>query len=193
MIAAYFGLVWLQYYDTHCPAYTETQLLTIWINSHQWLHRQLSFWQLLVQPLMKIKSKLQHYRFNIVSVLDTYSPWFRNTRNALIFPHVTFSHKLWWRRYKCPQHMLKMFNIVLGHQQTHCWYCITVDPFLLKFFWMSMITKKTFNQTMSFKITVEIPRNLVAILSVSVLINTKVHFKGVGNISCFASQIIFFP
>ena len=36
---------------------TETKMSSFWRNFHHWLHRKLSFWQLSVQPVMKIISK----------------------------------------------------------------------------------------------------------------------------------------
>ena len=37
---------------------------SFWWNFHHWLHWQLSFWQLPVQPVMKISSKWRHFRFS---------------------------------------------------------------------------------------------------------------------------------
>ena len=47
--------------------------LILIVNFHHWLHRKLSFWQLSVQPVVKITSKWQHLRFGdlVFSVL----PW----------------------------------------------------------------------------------------------------------------------
>ena len=41
----------------------ETEI-SFWRNFHQWLHWKLSFWQLSVQPVMRISSKLWHFRFS---------------------------------------------------------------------------------------------------------------------------------
>ena len=43
---------------------TETKMSSFWRNFHHWLHWKLSFWQLPVQPVMKISSKRQHFRFS---------------------------------------------------------------------------------------------------------------------------------
>ena len=43
---------------------TETEMLSFWWNFHHWLHWKLSFWQLSVQPVMKISSKRRHFRFS---------------------------------------------------------------------------------------------------------------------------------
>ena len=43
---------------------TETKMLSFWRNFHHWLHWKLSFWQLSVQPVMKISSKWRHFRFS---------------------------------------------------------------------------------------------------------------------------------
>ena len=46
-------------------AYTETEMLSFWWNFNHWLHRKLSFWQLSVQPVMKISSKWRHFCFSV--------------------------------------------------------------------------------------------------------------------------------
>ena len=46
---------------------TETEMSSFWWNFHHWLHWKLSFWQLQVQPLMKILSKWWHFRFSYIS------------------------------------------------------------------------------------------------------------------------------
>ena len=42
-----------------------TFLSPFWWNFHHWLHWKLSFWQLPVQPVMKILSKWQHFCFSV--------------------------------------------------------------------------------------------------------------------------------
>ena len=44
---------------------TETEMLSFWWNFNHWLHRKLSFWQLSVQPVMKISSKWRHFCFSV--------------------------------------------------------------------------------------------------------------------------------
>ena len=56
---------------------TETKMSSFWWNFHHWLHRKLSFWQLLVQPVMKISSKWRHFRF---------SAWCRPMRPSIHLP-----------------------------------------------------------------------------------------------------------
>ena len=49
-----------------CLGYiTETKMSSFWWNFHHWLHWKLSFWQLSVQPVMKISSKWRHFRFSV--------------------------------------------------------------------------------------------------------------------------------
>ena len=43
---------------------TETEMSSFWWNLHHWLHWKLSKWQLPVQPVIKISSKLRHFRFS---------------------------------------------------------------------------------------------------------------------------------
>ena len=43
---------------------TETKMSSFWRNFNHWLHWKLSFWQLPVQPVMKISSKWRHFRFS---------------------------------------------------------------------------------------------------------------------------------
>ena len=45
---------------------------SFWRNFHHWLHWKLSFWQLSVQPVMKISSKWRHFRFSVVAILSVY-------------------------------------------------------------------------------------------------------------------------
>ena len=44
---------------------TETEMLSFLLNFHHWLHWKLSFWQLSVQPVIKISSQWWHFRFNV--------------------------------------------------------------------------------------------------------------------------------
>ena len=44
---------------------TETEMSSFWRNFNHWLHWKLSFWQLPVQPVMKISSKWRHFRFSV--------------------------------------------------------------------------------------------------------------------------------
>ena len=46
-------------------AYTETKMSSFWRNFNHWLHWKLSFWQLPVQPVMKISSKWRYFRFSV--------------------------------------------------------------------------------------------------------------------------------
>ena len=48
--------------------YTETKMSSFWWNFHHWLHWKLSFWQLSVQPAMKISSKWRHFRFSVAQI-----------------------------------------------------------------------------------------------------------------------------
>ena len=45
--------------------FTKTKMSSFWRNFHHWLHCKLSFWQLSVQPVMKISSKWRHFRFSV--------------------------------------------------------------------------------------------------------------------------------
>ena len=49
---------------TNYVSNTETKMSSFWWNLHHWLHWKLSKWQLSVQPVMKISSKWQHFRFS---------------------------------------------------------------------------------------------------------------------------------
>ena len=51
-----------------CNSDTETKMLSFWRNFNHWLHWKLSFWQLSVQPVMKISSKWRHFRFSGMSL-----------------------------------------------------------------------------------------------------------------------------
>ena len=61
-ICILFGfLVWV----TVTLIFTETEMSSFWRNFRHWLHWKLSFWQLSVQPVMKISSKWWHFRFSV--------------------------------------------------------------------------------------------------------------------------------
>ena len=49
---------------------TETKMSSFWQHFHHWLHWKLSFWQLPVQPVMKISSKWQRPRFSAVGKIQ---------------------------------------------------------------------------------------------------------------------------
>ena len=49
---------------------TETEMSSFWRNFRHWRHWKLSFWQLSVQPVMKISSKWWHFRFCVVPWLN---------------------------------------------------------------------------------------------------------------------------
>ena len=51
---------------------------SFWRNFNHWLHWKLSFWQLPVQPVMKISSKRRHFRFSASrcwSRMSDYNPY----------------------------------------------------------------------------------------------------------------------
>ena len=64
-------------------SYTETKMSSFWRNFNHWLHWKLSFWQLPVQPVMKISSKWRHFRFSVRDpwVLVMHIQW---TRSSLV-------------------------------------------------------------------------------------------------------------
>ena len=67
--------------------HTETEMLSFWWNFNHWLHRKLSFWQLSVQPVMKISSKWRHFCFSAVSQLILHSQQFDwNTKTIIKNP-----------------------------------------------------------------------------------------------------------
>ena len=68
---------------------------SFWRNFHHWLHWKLSFWQLSVQPVIKISSKWRHFRFSEGTTLP--------------YRSITW-HLMAWRR-KEP-----------GHRQSWFWY-----------------------------------------------------------------------
>ena len=49
----------------HALYTSETAVQFFWRNYHHWLHWKLSKWQLLVQPLMKMSSRWQHFHFSV--------------------------------------------------------------------------------------------------------------------------------
>ena len=46
---------------------TETEMSSFWRNFRHWRHWKLSFWQLSVQPVMKISSKWWHFHFCVIA------------------------------------------------------------------------------------------------------------------------------
>ena len=57
-------------FDNMIKTHTETKMSSFWRNFNHWLHWKLSFWQLPVQPVMKISSKWRHFRFSAVAVFN---------------------------------------------------------------------------------------------------------------------------
>ena len=47
--------------------YTEMEM-SLWWNFHYWLHQNLSFWQLISEPVMKISLKWQHFYFSVLCI-----------------------------------------------------------------------------------------------------------------------------
>ena len=58
---------------------------SFWRNYNHWLHWKLSFWQLPVQPVMKISSKWRHFRFSGRAWMSNY------------IPVASFTNMAWWR------------------------------------------------------------------------------------------------
>ena len=46
--------------------FIETKLSLFWWNFHYWQHWKLSFWQLPVQPVLKISSRWWHFLLNVI-------------------------------------------------------------------------------------------------------------------------------
>ena len=59
---------------------------SFWRNFHHWLHWKLSFWQLSVQPALKISSKWRHFRFSDAQFLIN---WSAILNTALRYPKHT--------------------------------------------------------------------------------------------------------
>ena len=55
----------LRFYNIHL-GYTEMEMMSYWRNFHHWLHGHLSFWPILVQPVMEISPKLRLYCFSVL-------------------------------------------------------------------------------------------------------------------------------
>ena len=60
-------------YQEYTCSFTETEMSSFWRNFHHWLHWKLSFWQLSVQPVMKISSKWRHFPFSVMLVFGLIS------------------------------------------------------------------------------------------------------------------------
>ena len=52
--------------------FTETEIFSFWWNIHHWLYWKLSFWQLPVQPVMKISSKWRPFHFKTNAYISKY-------------------------------------------------------------------------------------------------------------------------
>ena len=83
---------------TECVGYhnittTETKMSSFWRNFNHWLHWKLSFWQLPVQPVMKISSKWRHFRFSDCASIVHILSWLMGHLHynlAIIFATVWF-------------------------------------------------------------------------------------------------------
>ena len=76
--------------------FTETKMSSFWRNFNHWLHWKLSFWQLPVQPVMKISSKWRHFRFSVIAqgwgflsqfLSFLYFPNFSKSPNPLLYKY----------------------------------------------------------------------------------------------------------
>ena len=72
-------------------ASTETKMSSFWRNFNHWLHWKLSFWQLPVQPVMKISSKWRHFRF---SEWNYHEIWIMMEKNVCEIGHRSIA-SLW--------------------------------------------------------------------------------------------------
>ena len=68
--------------NTYSCKFTETKMSSFWWNFHHWLHWKLSFWQLSVQPVMKISSKWRHFRFSVGAVIPLPNMTWHYTRQC---------------------------------------------------------------------------------------------------------------
>ena len=57
---------------------------SFWQNFNHWLHWKLSFWQLPVQPVMKISSKWRHSRFSVCGGNSAVSGGFSSQSPAIL-------------------------------------------------------------------------------------------------------------
>ena len=64
--------------------FTETEMSSFWRNFHHCLHRKLSFWQLPMQPVIKISSKWQHFRCSVPRPVMPKYAYFSCERLSLI-------------------------------------------------------------------------------------------------------------
>ena len=91
---------------------TETEMLSFWWNFNHWLHRKLSFWQLSVQPVMKISSKWRHLCFSATAVLAR-CPCIRQ---QIIKAHLHYIHiSVWASESKVRHNQYKWIDVSCLH------------------------------------------------------------------------------
>ena len=106
------------YWSVHATAiYTETKMSSFWRNFNHWLHWKLSFWQLPVQPVMKISSKWRHFRFSVTDMTSKDRNTHRNVDDfllKLLVPQVTKMSSKWWH---FGSSVLAYYHTFLSHQK----------------------------------------------------------------------------
>ena len=87
---------------------------SFWWNFHHWLHWKLSFWQLSVQPVMKISSKWRHFRFSASQYIATGTH--NKSRTMCIIPEwikvklFAELHAWWWLGIVAIQVPVRVYN-----------------------------------------------------------------------------------
>ena len=95
------SVIWI--FNVLSLLFTETKMSSFWWKFHHWLHRKLSFWQLSVQPVMKISSKWRHFRFSVspnkLLSKQTICRWFETPLGSCdvtsVFLQTSARHRLW--------------------------------------------------------------------------------------------------
>ena len=111
--------------------FTETEMLSFWWNFNHWLHRKLSFWQLSVQPVMKISSKWRHfclcYRETVTKTLifETNTNTLRHTQNGRHFAEDLNAFP-WIKMCEFRLRILNSFSTITHHCfKTMCYHWFT--------------------------------------------------------------------
>ena len=105
--------------------YTETEML-FWWHFHHWLHWKLSFWQLPVQPVMKILSKW-HFRFSVCywilitqSLTCSYCSTMKWQNQLFFVPMISYVYIL-SREWRAPGNLSHLLCVVTNesHADSH--------------------------------------------------------------------------
>ena len=108
-----------------CYIVTETKMSSFWRNFNHWLHWKLSFWQLPVQPVMKISSKWRHFRFG----------------------GVVSYHIIWYGYFNCWYNIIHIYRSHGNNLRYQNWYYLGIKRLPLNWKFLNLLLRLECNYT----------------------------------------------